>query len=495
MLGRVRISLDRASARNGTPVYRQIAEQIRARVDARDLAAGSRLPPIRDLARSLQVNRDTVALAYDELARAGVVESTVGRGTFVREPAVEGGEIGFEPRLSPLAERVVQLERRRPRFGSARDAVAMHSLVPDPALYPAEAFRRVLNRVLQRGGPDLLLYGGPQGHLHMREVLAGRLREAGLEADPGDMVLCHGASQGIALALRLFAAPGDVVALEEPTYNNVLAAVAGLGLETVPVPMREDGPDLAALERALGRSEVKLFYTIPTFHNPMGSTTSLAQRRALLEVAARCGKPVVEDAYEMDLRLDGRPVPPLAALDRSGLVVHLSSFSKSLFPGVRVGAVTARGRLVDALLALKQATDLSDAMPLQAALAEFVESGAYDRHLARLHRVLRGRRDALLEALTAHLPEGARWTRPEGGYQVWVELPEGADTSELLPDAVSAGVLFAPGAQFNHDGRHSRCLRLTFAMADEAALRRGVAALGEVIRRRGAARRSDRVPI
>ena len=134
-------------------------------------------------------------------------------------------------------------------------------------------------------------------------------------------------------------------------------------------------------------------------------------------------------------------------------------------------------------------------MPLQAAMAEFVRCGAYDRHLARLRRVLRARRDALLEALDEHMPEDTRWNEPEGGYQVWVELPEGVDTSELLPDAVAAGVLFAPGAQFNHDGRPSRHLRLTFAMADEAALRRGAEALGEVLRRRGGSGRRDPVPI
>lgn len=491
----MRISLDRDAGRDGPPVYRQIAEQILEQIDSRDLSAGSRLPPIRELARELRVNRDTVALAYDELSRAGVVESTVGRGTFVADAPAPEVATAVEPVLSPLAERVLALERRRPRFGSAPGAAPMHSLIPDPALYPVDAFRRALNRVLQQGGADLLLYGGPQGYSRLREVLAARLRAAELRVETGDLVLCHGASQGISLALRLFAEPGDAVALEEPTYNNVLAAVTGLGLEPVAVPMRDDGPDLAVLARVLERPEVKLFYTMPTFHNPMGITTSLAHRRALLEVAVRCGKPVVEDAYETDLHLDGRVAPPLAALDRSGLVVHLSSFSKSLFPGARVGAVAARGRLVDALLSLKQATDLSDAMPLQAALAELVASGAYDRHLARLRRVLRARRDALLEALAEHMPAGTRWNEPEGGYQVWVELPEGVDTSELLPDAVAAGVLFAPGAQFNHDGRPSRHLRLTFAMADEAALRRGAEALGEVLRRRGGSGRRDPVPI
>jgi DNA-binding transcriptional MocR family regulator len=307
------------------------------------------------------------------------------------------------------------------------------------------------------------------------------MRAAALPVDADDLVLCHGASQGIALALRLFCAPDDVVALEEPTYNNVLGAALALGLRTAAVPMREDGVDLAVLEQTLARPDVKVLYTIPTFHNPMGTTTDVAHRRALLDIAHRAGVPVIEDGYEMDLRFDGKPVPPLAGLDPSGLVVHLFSFSKSLFPGARVGAVSARGRLREALLALKQASDLSDALPLQAALAEFVAAGDYDRHLAKLRRVLRGRRDALASALAAHMPEGTRWTTPDGGYQVWLELPDAIDTRDLLADAVAAGVLFAPGAQFHHDGRPSNAMRLTFAMADEAALDRGVERLARVI--------------
>jgi 2-aminoadipate transaminase len=486
MLSAMPISLERDSASDGRPVYRQIAEHFVSEIRADRLGPGARLPAIRDLARRLGVNRDTVALAYEELAAAGMVESTVGRGTFVSAPA-PGDRTPFEPVFSPLTGRLLEFERSRPRFGSARDAVPMHALIPDPALYPAKAFRRALNHVLSRDGSELLLYGGPQGHPQLRAVLAEHLRAASLPVGPDELVLCHGASQGIALALRLFAAPGDTVALEEPTYNNVLAAATGLGLRTAAVPMADDGLDLACLERTLARPEVKLLYTMPTFHNPMGITTSLSHRRALLDIARRCAVPVVEDGYEMDLRFAGRPVPPLASLDTSGLVVHLFSFSKSLFPGARVGAVAARGRSVEALLALKQATDLSDAMPLQAALAEFVASGEYGRHLGRLRRVLRARRDALTAALAREMPEGTRWTTPDGGYQVWVELPAGVDTRELLTDAAAAGVLFAPGSQFNHDGRASRCLRLTFAMADEEALARGVERLAAVVRDRLAA--------
>jgi DNA-binding transcriptional MocR family regulator len=490
----VQIELQREA---GRPVYLQIADQIGAAIEARRLSHGERLPAIRDLARRLQVNRETVALAYEELAAAGRVESSVGRGTFVHAPAAGGGaaEEPFEAAFSALTGSLLRFERARPRFGSENGAVPLHVVVPDPAFYPAEAFRRALDRVQREEGAALLAYGDSQGHPGLREALAGHLRGAGIEVGAGELLLCHGASQGIALALRLFAEPGDWIALEEPTYHNALACAFALGLRTAPVPMGEGGPDLALLERTLRRPEVKLLYTIPTFHNPMGITTSLEHRRALLEIAARCGKPVVEDAYEMDLRFAGRAVPPLAALDASGRVVHLSSFSKSLFPGVRVGAIAARGRALDALLALKRATDHSDSMLLQAALARFLREGHYERHLARLRRVLRSRCEALTGALEAELPEGARFTRPEGGYQVWVELLEGTDTSELLADAARAGLLFTPGSQFQCDGRPSSALRLSFALADEAALRRGARALARVARERQRAAPAARIHI
>ena len=223
------LSLERDAVRDGRPVYRQIADHFLAEIAGGRLATGARLPAIRDLARSLAVNRDTVALAYDALANAGAVESTVGRGTFVRATlAAPGGttEAG-SPELSPMTEKLLDLERARPRFGSAVDAIPMHSLIPDPALYPADAFRKVLSRVLQQVGPELLLYGGPQGFPRLREVLAERLRADRIDVGADDIVLCHGASQGIHLAARSFAEAGDTVALEEPTYNNVLAVMRG----------------------------------------------------------------------------------------------------------------------------------------------------------------------------------------------------------------------------------------------------------------------------
>lgn len=468
--------------RSKGPIYRRIAEAIGARIQSGELETGARLPPIRALASDLGVNRDTVALAYDELSAEGWVETAVGRGTFVRRGAIRERSAPRSLPLAPHVEDLLRLEGARPRFAAGTDLVALHALVPDPALYPAEAFRKALNKVLGSAGPELWTYGGAQGHPRLREVIARRLRRGGMDLEADELVLCHGATQGISLAVRLFAQPGDAVAVEDPTYGNVLSTLVALGVRAEPVRMEPEGPRLESIERVLARPDVKAFYTIPTFHNPLGTSTGLAHRRALLGVAQRSGKPIIEDAFEMDLRFEGSEVPSLAALDDEGLVVQLTSFSKSLFPAVRTGAIRARGRSLEALVALKHATDLSDSMPLQAALAEFIASGAYDRHLVKLRRELFKRRNALLAALEAHLPEGSTWTRPLGGYQLWAELPFDVDTRDLLADAARAGVSFAPGSQFLPDHRASRGMRLAVAQADASAIERGVAALGRVLR-------------
>jgi len=481
MLPVVRIPDVQPAGQSDLPVYQQIAAQLREQIENGEVAEGMRLPTIRSLANRLGVNRDTVSLAYESLASLGLVESTVGRGTFVRGVAAKRGDGETAAiALGAQVEQLMHFDAGRPRYPAVASAVSMNSLIPDPSLYPIADFRRCLDQVLDGGGPELFLYGDSQGHAGLRETIAARLCQAGLATSAEALVLCHGASQGLALAIRLFAGQGETIAVESPTYHNMLGTLVGLGVRAAAVPMAQSGPDLEILDQLLARADIKAFYTIPTFHNPMGITTSVSHRRQLLAIAARHGKPVIEDAFEMDLRLRGRHVPSLAALDDTGLVVHLSSFSKSLFPGVRTGAIAARGRAVEGLVALKHASDLSDSLPLQAALDAFVRAGLYDRHLARLKPVLRSRLDALLEALHQAMPQGTRFTRPEGGYQVWVELPFEVDTRDLLSDAAREGILFAPGSHFLPDRGPSRALRLTIAQSEAGQIKPAVEALGRV---------------
>lgn len=463
------------------PVYLQIVDHVRHSLNSGELMNGERLPPIRDLAHTLQVNRDTVALAYEQLQREGLVSAEVGRGTFVCAPPVRLKSVN-PPAFANVVDRLLDTELARPRYAAGADCIPLHALVPDPDLYPATEFKQALNRVLKRGNNGILAYGEHQGDETLRQRIAERFAQHEFAVGAHEIVLCQGASQGISLALRLYAEPGDWVAVEEPTYHNVLAVLVALGLRAAPVPMTPEGPDLTALQRVLSRPEVKLFYTMPSFHNPMGITTKLPHRRQLVRLAGELGKPIIEDAFEMDLRYEGAPIMPLAGIDQHDLVVHLFSFSKSLFPGLRVGAISAKGRAVEGLRALKHATDLSCSPLLQAAVAELVENGAYGRHLRKLRKTLKQRRDVMLDALSRHVP-CAQWTKPNGGYQVWLQLEAGTDSRELLALARQHGVLFAPGYQFNHDGRPASSLRLTTALANETQIEAGVAALGMALQR------------
>ncbi|MBC8188652.1 MAG: PLP-dependent aminotransferase family protein [Proteobacteria bacterium] len=478
-------------------VYQQIANQIAGLIASEEIASGDRLPAIRTLATKLGLHRDTIALAYEHLASDGWVEARVGAGTFVSpsrgamgRAATMAHSSSSEPRreseidltLAPQIEQLIALDNTRPRYATGDDVVALHRLIPDPRFYPVEEFRACIDQAIREEGPDLFSYASPEGSPRLRRAMVARFLGHGVARSADELVLCHGASQGISLALRLFTEPGDQIAVEVPTYSNVLSALAGLGLSPAPVSMDADGAEPGALDRVLAKPEVKAFYTIPSFHNPLGTTMSLERRREVLAIAKRHGIPVIEDAFELDLRFQNEDIPPMAALDDSDIVVLLFSFSKSLFPGVRVGALSARGRALEGLVALKHATDLSDALPLQAGLARFVESGAYDRHLARIRRILRARHRVIDEALESSMPSGTTWTKPDGGYQLWAELPFEIDTRDLLADAARAGVLFSPGASFMADARPSRAMRLTVACADEEEIRRGVTALGEVVR-------------
>jgi DNA-binding transcriptional MocR family regulator len=480
---------------SGEPAYLQVAAQLQTEIEQGRRSPGERLPAIRSLAAELGLHRDTIALAYEQLGQAGLVEARVGAGTFVRalrtrgataDEAVTPRRADQELALAPTVERLIALENTRPRYASGDDVVALHRLIPDPRLYPVDEFSACFDAALREEGAALFSYASPEGDPRLRRAMAERFRRYGITVAPEELVLCHGASQGISLALRLFTQPGDQIAVEVPTYANVLSALAGHGLSAAGVAMDADGVVPEALDRVLARPEVKAFYTIPSFHNPLGTTTPLARRRQILEIAARHRVPIVEDGFELDLRFKGQDVAPLAALDEVGIVVQLFSFSKSLFPGVRVGSLAARGRALEGLVALKHATDLSDALAFQAGLARFVESGAYDRHLARIRRVLASRHAALAEALALAMPPGTVWTEPEGGYQRWVELPFEVDTRDLLADAARAGVVFSPGTLFMPDGRPSRGMRLSVASVDEAEITRGVEALGRVVRARAA---------
>ena len=466
-------------------VFRQIAAEIVRRIEGGALAHGSRLPTVRELSESLSITRVTAHKAYAELQASGWIESTVGRGTFVAAAAQRSAAVLADPTLRAVT--VDGVMGAMHRFREIPDMVSFAVAEPDPSLYPARAFLQ-LCQGLTSDAAQLFEYGSPQGELNLRIELTALLAERGITARSEDILVTSGATQALTLVTTALCQPGDRVAVEQPTYLGVLGLLKSCGVEPVGVPLDAEGPRLDRLQRIFARDRPAFFYTIPTFQNPTGRTISPERRSKLLWMAADHGVPIVEDDIYRPLAYGARTAPPppapIKAQDREHGVVYVDGFSKVLLPGVRVGYVVAPPRLRDRLVQLQQVREICGPPILQRTLGEFLRRGLFKKHLERVVPIYAARRDAMLEALAEAMPDGVEWTAPEGGYCVWVTLPEHRSLADLYPAALERGVAFTPGDVFQAQPEPRRHLRLCFGTLTDDRIRQGVATLGQLIETR-----------
>ncbi len=486
----VKIPLERDKP---VPLARQIETHFERLIRERLLAPGMKLPATRELARELRVNRATVALAYEELVAAGLARAHVGQGTFVADgitpaEAVErpmpSAPIDWAGLLSRSARIIAEDDGRHrgPAAGDTRATglVSFAGGMPDSALFPTDAFRRVLNQVIRDEGDDLLQYYPAGGYAPLRSYLSSYLLRFGIEARAEDILIVNGSQQGFDLIARTFIDPGDTVAIEQPTYPRATQVFRAFGGELQATPWDDQGPRADVLERILNRHTPKLFYCQPTGHNPTGLTISAERARRLLALAGRHQVPVVEDGFDGSLYYGRRAATPLKALDRDGLVIYLGTFSKILFPGLRLGWVVAATPVIERLEAAKQLADLHTSALIQAAVHRFCAMKLLERHAARAVAEYSRRRTLLLTALARRMPEGVTWTDPQGGFSLLLTLPDALDASALLPLAVEHGVAFTPGALFFVDGSGESTLRLSFSAVAATRIDEGVRRLAEV---------------
>jgi 2-aminoadipate transaminase len=363
--------------------------------------------------------------------------------------------------------------------------------MPDSGLFPTEAFGRVLNQVIREDGDALLQYYPVGGVPPLRRYLATYLLRFGIEARPDEILIVNGSQQGFDLVARTLIDPGDPVAVEQPTYPRAADVFRSFGAQLQPVPWGEAGPRVDVLERLLERHSPKFFYCQPIAHNPTGLALTAETGRRLLEAATRHQIPVIEDGFDGSLYYGPRPWAPLKASDRAGVVVYIGTFSKILFPGLRLGWIVAPPPLLERLQAAKQLADLHTSALLQAAVHRFCERRLLDRHVAKAAAEYARRRGLLLGALRRRMPPEARWTEPVGGFSLLLTLPPGLDAARLLPEAIARGVAFTPGAPFFVDGGGEGTLRLSFSTVAAGRIEEGVKRLAEVIR---AARGRRRAP-
>ncbi len=473
-------------------LYEQIADGIQEMIEQRVFRPGDRVSSVRKLMVQRGVSRATALQAYQLLEGRGLVEARPQSGYYVKampmpEPdaatsrgAEEGEQIELEGTAAKVAE-VLESFREHPEYAPFGVAV------PSPEILPNRAINRALAAAARHAGARQNDYDFPPGHAELRRQLALRAPDAGFAVSPEDIVTTCGCMEALNLALRATCKPGDAVAVETPTYYGQLQALESLGLRAVEIPSHpRTGPDLAALEGALRRTRVAACLFTTTYSNPLGSCMPDEHRRALVEdLLTPRGIPLVED--EVYAELHHGPARPRScrAWDREGLVLVCSSVSKCLAPGFRVGWIMP-GRFGQRVQLLKFMNTLATPTHPQAAVAEFMRSGAWEHHLRGMRRALRAQVARVRAAVSEHFPAGIRVTRPEGGFVLWVELPRHVDAVALHRRALAERISIAPGPIFSAQGGHAHFIRLSCGHPWSPRIEQGLAALGRIATRMAA---------
>lgn len=467
--------LDRA---NPVALYQQITEHLKARISDGRLPAGSRLPTVRQLAADLGVTRLTIQNAYAELQTAGWIESTVGRGTYVSHD-VNGHSFGRGMvALTPdgVINDILQLNQ----IVGLR---SMASASPDARLFPVEEFWSTLAD-LQNDALTMVSYSSSQGDPQLRVEISQDLAERGIDVTPDEVLVVAGVTQGLALISRTLAQVGDNILVEQPTYLGLLHTLKLHGVNAVGVPLDDEGPILSDLEQAIQQHRPRFFYTVPTFQNPTGRCMTLARRLALLDLCANYGVMIIEDDIYGRLAYDAPSPPPLYTLDTRGQVIFVSSYSKVMMPGLRLGFVIAPPRWADRLLSLRRATDLCSPTLLQRALAHFLHNGGLKRHLRRVLPIYRERRNTLVTALQRNLPPSIQWYQPQGGFCAWLTMPSYHPFSDLEQALLRQGWAVTPGEVFLAEPAQQKSIRICFGTLTPDAINDGVEAVSVAIRER-----------
>lgn len=478
------------------PMYVQLVDRFRDGIQSGQLKDNSRLPTNRELAELLQIDRSTVSRAYFELEQEGLVNSHVGRGTFVRLAGASdhrkkhgrserGGESMVWPaKFSRSSQTSFSMLSRQPgQISSAPDVITFAGGIPSQEFYPYEEFQSIVGQLIRSNrSPEMFGYSPAEGNPELRQEVRRYLRRNGIEANDSELLIVSGSQQAIDIVTNTLVDPGDVVLVEEPTYFWALCNFTARQARCLPVPIDNNGIDLDVLETILSRHRVKLLYVMPTFQNPTGATLGIERRKRLIELARRYQMPILEDNFVGDLRYEGEPVPSLRALDRSGdVVIHQGTFSKALCPGLRLGWLVAPAEVMSRMSLAKRASDLSTNSMSQVVMAEYLKRGFYEKHLDQIRKVYKKRLDTMCGALTRNLDSALKWTVPEGGLFVWAELPTGCSARELLSYAERESVTFSPGDMFFVNGDRPEYLRLSFIQTDEETIEEGIKRLARAV--------------
>ena len=458
--------------------YEEVASHMVEMIRGGTLPIGERLPSVRQTSRQQNVSITTVLHAYRLLENRGWIEARPQSGYYVLRSRESVPPEPSVPQLNLDITSVAVKELIRQFYAATRipGIIQMGAAVGAPSRFPTRQLARAIARVARDFRDEGNAYDLPPGSRSLRAQIARRAMESGCHLTPDEIVITTGCTEALNLCLRAVARPGDVILLESPTYHTTLQLIESLGLRALEIPAHPGhGIELSTLEYVLERETIAACLLMPGMHNPLACSMTRENISRLVELLARHNVPLIEDDVWGDIYFSPVRPPSAKSYDKTGNVMLCSSFSKTIAPGYRVGWA-APGRFFSEVEYLKLVSSAANPTLPSLAIADFLENGGYDHHLRGLRRETAHIVSRCIEMVERYFPSGTRITRPQGGEFLWIELPEGINTTQLFTRALSVGICIAPGAMFSAQGKFNNYLRLycTYHSEDvlEAAIRR-----------------------
>jgi len=479
------------NSKSKTPLFKQVFKQLIKMIESGILKPGDKLPSTRLLAKHNELSRTTVYKAYEELWALGYIESKSGSYSTIRQRTKEfninipseSHKIKWDEKISCNALHLTETSEKIKAQSLNQDIIDFTPLSPDPEIIPNKEFRKCLNETLRENDAQILLYGDSVGYKPLRKVIARQMQLHSINVSPSEIIITNGAQNALELILKLFIEPKDEVIIERPTYSEIIPLLKYYQAKIIEIPVNDNGLDLDILEAILEKHQAKLLYTMPNFHNPTGLTSNQAHRERLLEICEKHQLAIVEDGFVEEMKYLGKNILPIKSMDKTGLVFYVGTFSKVLFPGLRIGWIASNKNCTNSFSAIKKISEISGNTLNQAALELFCNKGLYEVQLKKIHKVYRKRMHIALKTLRENIQNSnIKYSKPIGGYTIWFEIQNlNLSESELIQILFQNGVSVTPGNGSFFSPSKKLNFRISIAHRTENEIEHGIKKIAQIL--------------
>lgn len=463
------------------PIYIQIEKYIKSMIKNNMVVPNGKLPATRELSKILGVSRNSIITAYENLEDEGVVYTIKGKGTFISPNKVEevnGWTIEWENKVNTYGTIANELDIVKNEIPWEKNLISFKSISPDGELFDMEEFKKAFLNRISIEGHKILNYGYAKGYKPLMEYLLKYMKSKGISANGKDIIITNGFTEGLEMLLSSYTSKGDKIICENPTHNTAIKIMKVHGIEVVGVNMKSDGIDTVELEKKLRGNDIKFAYLIPSYHNPTGLVMKGEKRCEVYNLFKKYNVPIIEDGFNEELLYNSTHVSPIAALDNGGSgVIYIGSFSKILFPGIRIGWILADKKIIDILESVKRCKNIHTSFLDQGILYEYLHSGAFERQIKKVRKSYKEKYEFALACISKYINPSFIWG--EGGLHIYIKIEE-VDSRELLKECYKKGVIFTPGDIFSIDDSCKNTLRLGLSRLTLDEIEEGIKIIGAV---------------